>query len=1068
MAHSRPAKAMHEPLGVATFESLERRVLFFGPELLPALNQQAETTTLAGGASVEAIQSGAEGTGYVVLDSSGESLTWTNVSAGPGGGTMLRFRHAIATGNATVHVLVNGARQQTLTLVPTGGLASWKEASTFVTLPPGASHAVRLEFASGARVQVDRLTLPPPTPITRPMEVFWGGYRNNAQLVGAGASKWTFVQQHMDGMLLHGAYWLHDSAAPAIAQQLAPLLRPDAKRMLETGLPHTTHKPADWPGTRYALDHRNRITDRLVNRGITPTEFSVDFHQFALSQVAALYPTWTSEEVMGFVTGDFPAGYSGPARTEPGAGWWSSYFHAMRGYYPGATFAPVNSPVHFTWNQHGSLSGSMTNDTRPWLRIVRQGNVLTTYASPAAYISGQFYHWNKVAEVTVPMGQQVFVGLAGASKRTTQRGVLYFDNVSVNGSAVAAFTLADVGSTGLAGIASGNGAGSSTAVLQFAGADIAGAADSFSYYYTSLTGDGEIIARATRQSRTDPWAKSGIMIRESLAAGSPFVGIFATPDNSLTSQHRATSGGAVAVNGSLGGMENVSDVPSFHRFSGNAFLEGYFKGADHPAMAGFNTDSPYAYLAWNGGESSAAAIDHRLKIRTYEAWLHANGKQHGFIANSSSNGTLSSPPTQAQMDAWDQAYHRNSLRALALYQLEGGRPDRAIFESWYDGPFNVADESAPYSFANLAKTGIQYAKGIGQFADLEIRPSGGTFAGGNVYQSSPDGVQHPATRVTRTYELRLTNRGTVAALPVLQAHRVGADGWTFSIKQGTTDLTAAMTSSGGAVLTDAALFSQNELIAPGASVVLTVTVQAPATASEGDLLFRAFWNPQDGTLATRDAVAIRLDNRGPAAPAAAFRFSTRHEIELTFAEPIDPATLTASDLTLTNLSTGAVLPAAAFSLVAVNDSAVSVRVNNPLDDGRWRLSLPAGSMTDRAGNPLAAGLAYDFHFFRGDMNRDGVVNNQDIAPFVQALTSVSAFESAFGYSPTLLGDVNRDGVMNNQDITGFVARLTGARPIASPGIEPTRATAGRSPTLLPAPGGVTRVSRQVLADRDDA
>ncbi len=52
------------------------------------------------------------------------------------------------------------------------------------------------------------------------------------------------------------------------------------------------------------------------------------------------------------------------------------------------------------------------------------------------------------------------------------------------------------------------------------GSDIWESADAFHYAYTSLTGDGEITARVVSMQFTDPWAKAGVMFRESLAPGS--------------------------------------------------------------------------------------------------------------------------------------------------------------------------------------------------------------------------------------------------------------------------------------------------------------------------------------------------------------------------------------------------------------------------------------------------------------------------------------------------------------------------------------------------------------------
>jgi uncharacterized repeat protein (TIGR03806 family) len=52
------------------------------------------------------------------------------------------------------------------------------------------------------------------------------------------------------------------------------------------------------------------------------------------------------------------------------------------------------------------------------------------------------------------------------------------------------------------------------------GSDIWDTNDAFHYAYTPLTGDGEISARVVSMQFTDPWAKAGVMFRESLAPGS--------------------------------------------------------------------------------------------------------------------------------------------------------------------------------------------------------------------------------------------------------------------------------------------------------------------------------------------------------------------------------------------------------------------------------------------------------------------------------------------------------------------------------------------------------------------
>ncbi len=65
----------------------------------------------------------------------------------------------------------------------------------------------------------------------------------------------------------------------------------------------------------------------------------------------------------------------------------------------------------------------------------------------------------------------------------------------------------------------------------------------------------------------------------------------------------------------------------------------------------------------------------------------------------------------------------------------------------------------------------------------------------------------------------------------------------------------------------------------------------------------------------------------------------------------------------------------------------------------------------------------------GDFNADGVVDTQDINPFILALTQPSAYESTYGASPDAY-ETNGDGVLNTQDINSFIALLTGGAQAA--------------------------------------
>jgi alpha-galactosidase len=75
-------------------------------------------------------------------------------------------------------------------------------------------------------------------------------------------------------------------------------------------------------------------------------------------------------------------------------------------------------------------------------------------------------------------------------------------------------------------------------IVDGAGRDIWGAFDQFAFVKQEVNEDSYISARILSQTDPDPWAKSGVMIRESDARDSRFVMINVTPGNGLTMQWR--------------------------------------------------------------------------------------------------------------------------------------------------------------------------------------------------------------------------------------------------------------------------------------------------------------------------------------------------------------------------------------------------------------------------------------------------------------------------------------------------------------------------------------------------
>ena len=99
----------------------------------------------------------------------------------------------------------------------------------------------------------------------------------------------------------------------------------------------------------------------------------------------------------------------------------------------------------------------------------------------------------------------------------------------------------DVGSVSVAGSASySNG----TFTVNGAGTSISGTADQFNYAYQAAAGTNyTITARVVSLTNTNSGAQAGVMIRETLDAGSTMADINVTPSNGVTWVYRSTTGG---------------------------------------------------------------------------------------------------------------------------------------------------------------------------------------------------------------------------------------------------------------------------------------------------------------------------------------------------------------------------------------------------------------------------------------------------------------------------------------------------------------------------------------------
>ena len=110
----------------------------------------------------------------------------------------------------------------------------------------------------------------------------------------------------------------------------------------------------------------------------------------------------------------------------------------------------------------------------------------------------------------------------------------------------------DIGAVGAVGGA-GFDSASSTFTVTGAGADVWGSADALHFAYQARSGNGSIVARVASIQNVNAWTKAGVMIRETLSAGSTHAFMLVSPGKGLAFQGRPATGGAsVSTPGAAG------------------------------------------------------------------------------------------------------------------------------------------------------------------------------------------------------------------------------------------------------------------------------------------------------------------------------------------------------------------------------------------------------------------------------------------------------------------------------------------------------------------------------------
>ncbi|MBN2314312.1 MAG: hypothetical protein JXM79_10305 [Sedimentisphaerales bacterium] len=217
-----------------------------------------------------------------------------------------------------------------------------------------------------------------------------------------------------------------------------------------------------------------------------------------------------------------------------------------------------------------------------------------------------------------------------------------------------------------------------TYTMTATGADIWNAADEFHYAYKRLNGSGSMEVQVLSVQDTDSWAKAGVMIRETLEAGSKFAAIFITPENGCRFQARATANAdAIADDAVASTTQTAITAPYWVKLerdaSGN--FRGYYSsnGTTWQPMTWNSQSIPmssnvYIGLALTAHNANAVCEAKFSDVRTAGGvsgqWTHrdiglaSNIAEPLYVAVSNSGGSPAvvahENPAAATMDTWTE------------------------------------------------------------------------------------------------------------------------------------------------------------------------------------------------------------------------------------------------------------------------------------------------------------------------------------------------------------------------------------------------------------------------------
>ncbi|MEO8616689.1 MAG: glycoside hydrolase family 97 catalytic domain-containing protein [Luteolibacter sp.] len=389
---------------------------------------------------------------------------------------------------------------------------------------------------------------------------------------------------------------------------------------------------------------------------------------------------------------------------------------------PTATATGAVGSVDLSWNAVPSATSYL---------VRRSATAVGTATVIASGVTGLTYTDTSVGAGITQYYTVTAVNAYGSGESSTQMAA----SASQSGFP-AGWTGQDIGSTGATGFAAYK---DGVYTVNGAGGDLWGGNDQFHFLSRPWSGDGVFTARVISTDSTNPWAKVGLMFRESVATNSRYAFSLLTPNNGTAFQLRTTE----SINTNIGNRI----APYWLRLvrNGNTFTS--FASVDGSTWTAIGTAT-----------ANPMAIDLRAG---FAVCSHASGTlnttrfdQVSFLATPASTGAIPRSESQLRLSWNDDSSGQTGYTlerspasqnqwALISESIPTGIFDDANLEASSSYDYRVTAQgsggasSLPAAFSGTTPAGV--GDGIPGSWRLEYFGDGLSAAGNAAAKADPDG-----------------------------------------------------------------------------------------------------------------------------------------------------------------------------------------------------------------------------------------------------------------------------------------------------------------------------------------